>query len=352
MSIQLTKISENTNTFFTKDNNENLDDIWNQFENIKLNENTKCDECKETKCKNKRCNSKNLVRTNTDFTIVCVDCGMVNENTYIFNGDDSNNYEDGQGVRRNLARFAINKQNDGMNPNEDQCSSFIPSSGPKFQIKNGNISYSLAHLQTRQTGNYKSKSWNDVSILITEMCGFLRLNQTIVNSAKYVWSEYVKKNIGTKLGNRRGIIIWCIYIACKINDVPRLEKEIMKEIMFHYPEYKTTDFKNGFVYIKDLFNDHTELKKYICDTIDESDLYNRFCDQLQLPIIVSKKCKELQQEYEIKLSGMAPKTQVAGIIYHVVKNIYNFKTPIKSTVAQTIGVCIPTLDKCLKKINA
>jgi transcription initiation factor TFIIIB Brf1 subunit/transcription initiation factor TFIIB len=276
---------------------------------------------------------------------------MVNDNIYIFNGDDSNNYEDTQGIRSNLARFSINKQNDDMNPHEDVCGSFIPNNEPKFQIKNGNITYSLSHLQTRQTNDYKSKTWKEISVLISEMCGFLQLNQTIVNSAKYVWSEYIKKNVSTKLGNRRGIIIWCIYISCKLNNVPRLEKELMDVIIVHYPEYKSSDFKNGFVYIKALFSDHPELKKYICDTIDESDLYDRFCDQLQLPLTVVKKCKELQNKYEILLSGMAPKTQVAGIIYHTVKHVYDLKSPLKSTVAQTVGVCIPTLDKCLKKLK-
>lgn len=336
---------------------ENIDHIWAQLEQIQEEARIeklareKCNECDEPQCKNVRCNSKNLVRTNTDFTIVCVDCGMVNENVYIFNGDDSNNYEDGQGVRNNLARFSINKQNDDMNPNENSCSSFIPNIGPKFQIKNGAISYNLAHLQTRQTNDYKSKSWKETSELISEMCGFLNLNQSIVNDAKYVWSEYLKKDIGTKLGNRRGIIIWCIYIGCKMNGVPRLEKELMKVILCHYPDYKSSDFKNGFNYIKSLFNDHPRIKEHICDSIDENDLYDRFCDQLGLSLEISRKCKELQERYEIELSGMAPQTQIAGIIFYVIRNVFRLKQPSKIEIAKTVGVCIPTLDKCLKRLK-
>ena len=48
------------------------------------------------------------------------------------------------------------------------------------------------------------------------------------------------------------------------------------------------------------------------------------------------------------LLGIAAKSEVAGLLYYVCKDILGLKHPNKSDIAKCVGICNPTLNKVIE----
>ena len=51
------------------------------------------------------------------------------------------------------------------------------------------------------------------------------------------------------------------------------------------------------------------------------------------------------------LLGIAAKSEIAGLVYYVCKEVNGQKHPNKSEIAKCIGICNPTLNKVIEILN-
>ena len=81
--------------------------------------------------------------------------------------------------------------------------------------------------------------------------------------------------------------------------------------------------------------------------IKENDSFIKFCNILEIPFNVSTLCNEIYTKNVDNLDSVTPKSAIAGILFHAVKNKLKLKSPSKSKISQTVNVCIPTINKVL-----
>jgi hypothetical protein len=59
----------------------------------------------------------------------------------------------------------------------------------------------------------------------------------------------------------------------------------------------------------------------------------------------------VKQHTREHLLGIAAKSEIAGILFFVCKEIKSLKHPNKSEIAKCVGICNPTLNKVVEILN-
>ena len=71
-------------------------------------------------------------------------------------------------------------------------------------------------------------------------------------------------------------------------------------------------------------------------------------DILVSPFKVNKLMISIKHDTRDHLLGIAAKSEIAGILYYVIKDVLNLKHPNKSEIANCVGICNPTLNKVIE----
>jgi transcription initiation factor TFIIIB Brf1 subunit/transcription initiation factor TFIIB len=298
--------------------------IWGDFEkSIHPDENICCieDHCKHC----------TVIYDTKQGNSYCTDCGEILNNRVIDNDCEWNTYKNDYGQFENTNQRSDTYISD--NPYEKGGS--IPGFNKKSFIM---------RLHYQQVFDNKQKSYWKVSELFTSYCTLLGVNLSVLADAKKMWHVCMESGKLTRASVRSGLIGSCFYYSCILNNIP-----IEREILIREIEGNNKGFLKGEKIFHEIM-EHTEYYKKLGKIridIKENDSFVKFCSTLELPFNVSNKCNEIYEQNKDKLDSVTPKSCIAGIIFYVVKNDIDLKTPSKSKISKVVDVCIPTINKVM-----
>lgn len=322
------------------------ENVWDLLDQITTESETMTDTPEEKICKGCK-NSGCLVEDHQTSVIVCLECGMVNEEMLDhgpewrqYNNEDNNN----EGVSRC-----------GMPSNF-----FFPKSS-QGTIMAGTSNSRLKRKQKWNSMVYKERSLNAVFEYITGVCTKNNIPRIIIDSAKILYKKIsdckhkdginVGKQIIIRGENRLSIIAACVFRACEMNKNPRNIKEIAE--FFNLDEKKVTKGNKQFDKIMKNNDDNTlKLDQFNTDTAED---YIR----TKCPKLVSSKNVEKAIRVAVKIahnccrmklaSDHNPQSISAGSILLMVQ-CCNFNVD-KKDIATLFGTSDVTISKIYNKIE-
>ena len=288
------------------------------------------------------CKSTEIIHDSRSGSLICTECGIIQEDHIMDEGDEGTNYENDSGARKDLSRHGYT---DAFNP-YDSLGTFIPRGTFITIRKEDGTTYraDLSKLNLMVSQNSKEKSYN-TTVKAFESLGFNRsVHKSVIDNAKRVWAEITKSNEKIYRGsNRKGILASCILYSSYKTDNP-LDRESLCEIM---------DITK-----KDLYHGEPIFRNLVIKTIYKDLLDYSFHSRSQKTF--TKLISELDQEYSMvkrcleiyeaaNLSSLKEKSIIAGIVWEVVKEQPRIT---KRKVATVTGVTIPTINKSHLKLLA
>jgi len=301
---------------------------WEDLDKIIIEDSS--EECKDSY--STRCIHKNSIFNPTDHSNVCLDCGEVLQTDHESCEWSSHRKEDGS-FQNSTQRGDAN-----ISDNPYDKTGTIPGFHKKSLIMT---------LHYQQTFSHKQKTFWKVSEQFENYRALLSLPHLILPTAKNMWHVCMESGKLTRASVRIGLIAACLYFSSMQNNISvdrsRLieltegsgnQKGFLKgekvflEIMQHVPAYKYLGRKK--------------------EDIKETDVFVKFCNQLELPFKTTYLCNEIYTKNLDRLDSVTPKSITAGVLFYVVKNELKLKQPSKSKISQVVDVCIPTINKVLK----
>jgi transcription initiation factor TFIIIB Brf1 subunit/transcription initiation factor TFIIB len=302
----------------------------------------------QNKCS--ECRGRELVHDTRHGSLVCIDCGSVQEDHFIDETDEGTNYEAESGARKDLSRHGYT---DKFNP-YDSLGTYIPRGTFYTITKEDGTTYrtDLSKLNLIVSQNSKEKSYN-TTVKIFETLGFDRsVHKSVIDNAKRVWAEITKSNEKIFRGsNRKGILASCILYSSYNTENP-LDRDSLCRIMEKsYESFTKKDLYHG----EPIFRNLVKKTKYK-DLLDYSfhsrskKTFNRLISALGFEYGLNKQCLHI---YNIaNVTSLKEKSIIAGIVWEVVKDRkLDGKTITKRKVAEITGVTIPTLNKAFLRIS-
>ncbi len=202
----------------------------------------------------------------------------------------------------------------------------------------------LMRLHYQQTFSHKQKTFWKTSERFSDYCGLFGLPDSVLTEAKNMWHLCMESGVLTRASVRNGLIASCLYYASIHNNIP-----IDRQTIIDGVDGNNKGFLKGekiFMQIMENNKKYSNLGKTTLD-IKDNDSFIKFTHTLELPFKVSTMCNQMYEKYKDRLDSVTPKSAIAGILFHVVKNELGLKTPSKSKISTVVKVCIPTINKVL-----
>ena len=278
--------------------------------------------------------------------VVCTECGFVIESSYIDPGAEWNNYVDDMGGRTSGERCG--GVLDPTNPFDSIGSIMAPNIFTKITLPDGKvITKNLKNTYIRTHYTSKQRAFNEGKYAFDNIVHANRLPENVLTNAKMFWGIILKTDILTRGGNRRGLKACCLYYSCISVRSARSRDEIIA--MFDITDSK--DFSKGEKIFREIFEKNSEYSWILYKNTNSEDMFPRYVSKLGLDFSVTKKMYVIDRDCNQHLLGVNTKSKIAGMIYYVTNRVYNLKKPNKTTVAKTVGVCNPTLNKVIEIIS-
>jgi transcription initiation factor TFIIIB Brf1 subunit/transcription initiation factor TFIIB len=317
-----------------------LDDLWNDFyTSVNLKEEKKKCEQKSNNCKH--CNQEDSFVI-LEGSVTCTDCGYIFQTCVISDDPEwTNSSEDG--IPGSLMRCG--NVLDPTNP-YDTGSEFLPKYHWTWHLDSeGNKRYTnLSRLAIRVSYTSKQRAFDEAKYSFEKIQERLALSEGVFNAAKLFWGIILKTDILKRGGNRRGMKACCIFYACLSEKQQRNREDIAAAFDIDH----SADFTKGEKIFREIFEKNPNYSWILFKGCENESMYSRYTSQLGLPIKVNKLMIQVKQDTREHLLGIAAKSEIAGILYYVVKDILNLKHPNKSEIAGCIGICNPTLNKVIE----
>ena len=237
--------------------------------------------------------------------------------------------------------------NDSKNNDPTRCGMPVNPLLPKSSIGttvNSNTNSKVALIQKWNSMPYKEWSKYKVFMEITQICKQNNLPTVIIETSKSLYSNISDVKI-SRGNNRKGIIVACVFNACKECDVPRSVKEL--STMFNIsPKILTRGCKN---YIEIVRKNKVNRNKNIKNT-SLIDFIDRFINKLNIDkndCIKINKIANLCLEYNL-IYDNTPPSMAAGCIYLYTK-LMNLKIN-KKLISLNCLISEVTINKCYKKL--
>lgn len=251
------------------------------------------------------CQSVSLIEDFTHGTVVCVDCGVVKEDTIIDETAEWNFGADESMFSKDPSRCGGPTN---MLLQKSSLSTLINTSKSK-----GN-NYTMAKIHQQQSMNYVERSLYHVFEEIQKMGSENgSLPQTIIEQAKGYYKKISEKRL-SRGAIRKGLIACCVFYACKSHNVPRSVKEIGKMC-----NVDVSTLNKTIKIFSELMKDEISNNK----GINVDDLLSRFCTIFQFDtkehhaiLKTARKVHDYVIEHNI-LHGKTPTSMASGIIYFV-----------------------------------
>lgn len=166
----------------------------------------------------------------------------------------------------------------------------------------------------------------------------------IIENAKSMYKQLSEAQI-SRGANRRGLMASCIYIACKMENVPRSAKEIADIY-----DLKVSEMTKGCKKFIEIMNLTKIRKSYVIGSSTPMNFIKRFCSKLGLSQDIFHICEYVAYA-TTKLDIVdenTPPSIAAGSIF-LVMSLCNINIS-KKQVAQACKISEVTISKCYKKL--
>lgn len=279
------------------------------------------------------CESKNLIKTNG--SIICKDCGIINEEILDRGIEFSNNENSNTRV--------------GCASNH-----FLPKSSMGTKIGGRNYSR-MSLLQNRWYRMiYKERSLLAVLTDIEEKCKKYGINKPVIDNSKILFKKIndSKHKYGKNKGkqiiirgvNRNSLIAACIYHGAEMQGIPRSQKEIAEICSL-----EVTNVTKGCRKLRDILEEDDILSMF--EPSDSIQYIDRYSKKLNLDDKYVKICKTLSnniKKLDIASDHQPPSIAAGSII--LVSDAFNLNLNIKE-ISTKFKISEVTIKKTYKKIN-
>ena len=167
----------------------------------------------------------------------------------------------------------------------------------------------------------------------------------IIDNAKALYKMLSEKSI-TRGANRRGLMASCVYISCKMEDVPRSAKEIADIYGL-----KVNEMTKGCKKFMEIMNETKKRKEYVINSSTPLNFIKRFCSNLDLSQDIRHICEYvafMTTKLDI-VDENTPPSIAAGSIF-LVLSLCNVNIS-KKAVSQACLISEVTISKCFKKLH-
>ena len=318
-----------------------LEDIWEEyFEDLGLNK------TKEITCVCRQCNTHSAQFITCDGDLLCPGCGFVQEERIISDDPEWNNYVE-EGVI-NSSGMRCGNVLDPTNP-YDTAGDFIPKYMWSWHLDDQGVKRytNLAKHAIRASYTSKQRAFDEGKYSFERIQNLLTLSDNVFNAAKLFWGILLKSDILKRGGNRRGMKACCIFYAC----VSEKQQRNREDIAAAFDIDGSQDFTKGEKIFREIFEKNEKYSWVIYRDDQNESMYQRYVHQLDLPHNIIKTMVIVKQHTREHLLGIAAKSEIAGILFFVCKEINGLKHPNKSEIAKCVGICNPTLNKVVEIIN-
>jgi len=220
-------------------------------------------------------------------------------------------------------------------------------------LYNGTMSYEMRKIRRYtewQSMPYKEKSQYDEFQIITTMAHNAGIPKMIIDDAIRYHKKISEYKLTFRGDNRDGIIAASIYIACRINNLPRTAKEIAN--IFHLDITSSTKgCKNAIAIINSIEKDMENVDKTNFGTTKPESFIERFCSKLNINNELTNLCKFIAMKIEKEniMPENTPHSIAAGVVYFISQlcslNLSKKEVKVVSEISEV------TINKCYKKLE-
>jgi transcription initiation factor TFIIIB Brf1 subunit/transcription initiation factor TFIIB len=202
----------------------------------------------------------------------------------------------------------------------------------------------LRQYHTWNTMPYKERSLYRVYERLQSKAVKAGIPLCIIENAKSMYKQLSEAQI-SRGANRRGLMASCIYIACKMENVPRSAKEIADIY-----DLKVSEMTKGCKKFLEIMNLKKNRKNYVIGSSTPMNYIKRFCSKLALSTDIYHICEYVAYA-TTKLDIVdenTPPSIAAGSIF-LVMSLCNINVS-KRQVAAACKISEVTISKCYKKL--
>ncbi|MCL4336572.1 MAG: transcription initiation factor IIB [Candidatus Thermoplasmatota archaeon] len=304
-----------------------MENVENKKRNIEQIE--KCPEC----------GSSQLVRDYERGELICNNCGLVIDESFIDQGPEWRAFDSDQTESRartgSPMTFTIHDKGlstDISWKNKDSYGKSIPT-------RNRAQLYRLRKWQKRiKVSNAAERNLSQALQELERMASNLSIPNDVRETAAVIYRKAVKQNM-IRGRSIEGVVAGSIYAACRITNVPRTLDEIAS----------VTRVKK-----KEIGRTYRIMSRYLKLNIMPSkpdDYVNRFCSKLKLSMEARKKATEilkLAQDHDLT-SGKGPTGVAAAAIY--IASLITEEKRTQRAVAEVAGVTEVTIRNRYKELT-
>ena len=284
-------------------------------------------------CKDEYCDGtyEDFIHKTTNGSLVCSVCGEI-QILRMAVEKDWNNYSNEQGVFKDKSRVGWTDPNNPFDTGGSNAIVITLKSGKNKIIHKTNF-------------NSKQRAFWNVSKMLMDLAQRKGINDNVINNTRRIWGEVMKSKKTNRGGVRKGIIACCLRKSFEVCNNSRTREEIANLM-----DIPLNDITKGEPIFRDLLLE-TKYKHLLDNKKETENVFFRYLSLLELPLLLSKRCYEIQNKLEEELEEVAPKSAIAGILTYVIKHEKKLKVPSKKKITETIKICNPTLNKVLKIIK-
>ncbi|CDW73110.1 transcription initiation factor iib [Stylonychia lemnae] len=275
----------------------------------------RCDECKKAE----------LVTNHVEGTIVCQNCGLVQQQRII---DDSSEWR----------TFSSETSSGGANPSRvgGRLNPYLSNYGIDTRVTGNNAS-EIQKWSDRSSLNAKDKLISKGLRAIKDYAQMLNMKEGTINMACDIYKEIEDKEI-LRGKSVNGKVAGAIYYASRKNNQPRSLKKILATMQVNFKELNSCTKK-----IRELFPDERVIVK-------PWQLADQACNKLELGIDVNNAAKHTaEQIYKLEIAtGRQPQT-IAGVAVFIVSQLSTQKKSL-SEIAESLSITEQTIKTAYKEI--
>ncbi|MEM0156115.1 MAG: transcription initiation factor IIB [Thermoplasmataceae archaeon] len=298
-------------------------------EKRKIDEITKCPECGSTQ----------LVRDYERGELVCNNCGIVIDDSYIDQGPEWRAFDSEQNDSRSRSGSPMTFTIHDKGLSTDISWKNKDSYGKSIPTRNRAQLYRLRKWQKRiKVSNAAERNLSQALQELERMASNLSIPNDVRETAAVIYRKAVKQNM-IRGRSIEGVVAGSIYAACRITNVPRTLEEIAA----------VTRVKK-----KEIGRTYRIMSRYLKLNIMPSkpdDYINRFCSRLKLSMDARKKATEiLKMARDNDLtSGKGPTGVAAAAIY--IASLMTAERRTQRAVAEVAGVTEVTIRNRYKELT-
>lgn len=285
------------------------------------------------------CNSTQLVRDYERGELICNNCGIVIDESYIDQGPEWRAFDSEQNESRARAGSPMTFTIHDKGLSTDISWKNKDSYGKSIPTRNRAQLYRLRKWQKRiKVSNAAERNLSQALQELERMASNLSIPNDVRETAAVIYRKAVKQNM-IRGRSIEGVVAGAIYAACRITNVPRTLDEIAA----------VTRVKK-----KEIGRTYRIMSRYLKLNIMPSkpeDYVNRFCSKLKLSMDARKKASEILKMAEDSdlTSGKGPTGVAAAAIY--IASLLTEERRTQRAVAEVAGVTEVTIRNRYKELT-